>query len=753
MSSSSQHGATARQIMTLVAALVAVCMVGGALLAGLALPAVTAAGTTVNAGTNIFEEVPSDLGFTEPSEQSVILAADGTEIASFYAENRIVVASDHISQYMKDAVVAIEDRRFYEHNGIDVQGLLGAVLNNVTGGNLAGGSTITQQYVKNALIEEGRIEDDDELIDQATERTLGRKINEARYALAIEKTMTKDEILTGYLNLAQFGTSSYGVEAAAQRYFSKSAADLTVAEAATLAGITQSPARWDPIRHPEDATYRRNVVLGEMLSNGYITQDEYDEAYNTTMEDMLNVSETTNGCAAAGTAAYFCEYVVKAILNDDTWGEDRADRTQRLYRGGLTIQTTLDTAKQASAYQSLTASVPVNDESGTQMAMSSVEPGTGHILAMAQNTNYGTASDSDPTATQINLNVEEAMGGGTGFQSGSTFKVFTLIEWLKQGHTAYETINSSNATFPKSSWNISCSPQSAVDYTPSNIEGIGGGTMTVLESTRQSVNSSFVRMANQLDLCNIADNALSLGVERGDGQDWQYYPSMILGANNVTPLSMAVAVASLADDGNACEPMSYTKITGSDGSVLTEKSSSCRTVLDQEVARETTSVLQQVVQDNATGFRAQVAGRSVAGKTGTANADTDAWFVGYTPQLATAVWQGHMSEQRSMLNTTINGTFYSEVYGGLFPATVFSSYMTQALANEPVETFTAPTRNVLRGVSSQSSNSALRSNTGTGTQSATSDPSTATDSQDSTAADTAEDPSTNAADASDGSDG
>ncbi|MGO1858156.1 transglycosylase domain-containing protein, partial [Ancrocorticia populi] len=336
MSSSRQQGATARQIMTQTFALLSAIILGGALIAGMVMPVVTAAGTTVNAGTALFEGVPEDLGFTEPSEQSVILASDGSVLARFYAENRIVVASDQISDNMKNAAVSIEDRRFYEHHGVDVQGILGALVSNITGSTLSGGSSITQQYVRNALIEQGRVSGDDSEINEATEKSIGRKINEARYAVSIEKTMSKDEILTGYLNLAQFGRSEYGVEAAAQRYFSKNAADLSITEAATLAGITQSPARWDPIRHPEDAQKRRNTVLGTMLENDYITQEEYDKAIDTPLEDTLKVSDPQNGCESAGNSAYFCEYVVQDILQDDSWGEDRDDRVSQLYRGGLT---------------------------------------------------------------------------------------------------------------------------------------------------------------------------------------------------------------------------------------------------------------------------------------------------------------------------------------------------------------------------------------------------------------------------------
>ncbi len=708
MSSSRQQGATARQIMTQTFALLSAIILGGALIAGMVMPVVTAAGTTVNAGTALFEGVPEDLGFTEPSEQSVILASDGSVLARFYAENRIVVASDQISDHMKNAAVSIEDRRFYEHHGVDVQGILGALVSNITGSTLSGGSSITQQYVRNALIEQGRVSGDDSEINEATEKSIGRKINEARYAVSIEKTMSKDEILTGYLNLAQFGRSKYGVEAAAQRYFSKNAADLSITEAATLAGITQSPARWDPIRHPEDAQKRRNTVLGTMLENDYITQEEYDKAIDTPLEDTLKVSDPQNGCESAGNSAYFCEYVVQDILQDDSWGEDRDDRVSQLYRGGLTIHSTMDPSAQKAAYNSIVEEIPVGDGSGTKMALSSVEPNTGHIKAMAQNTTYGNDAE-DPYATTVNLNAGVDMKGGSGRQSGSTFKVFTLIEWLRQGHTAYETINSNSGTIPRSQFYSSCAPEQLADYKFTNLEGKGGGNMTVLESARQSVNGSFVHMASKLDMCNIGNIAQDLGVQRGDGEDWAYVPAQVLGANNISPLSLSVAAASIAAEGNACKPMSFTSIEDDDEEIV-KKEPDCEQVLDKEVARETTSVLKQVVSNGATGESAQVPGREVAGKTGTSNNDYDAWFMGYTPQLATAIWHGHTEGQTSMIGSTINGRYYYEVYGGLFPAQVFSAYLPQALEGQSNESFTAPSRNVTKGPStSRPSNSSSNS--------------------------------------------
>ena len=665
-------------------------------MAGIAMPAVTAAGPAINAGTAMFEEVPEDLGFTEPSEQSVILASDGSTLARIYAMNRIVVSSDQISQHMKDAVVDIEDKRFYTHGGVDVQGLLGAFVNNISGDAVAGGSSITQQYVKNALIERGRISNDYTLIDQATERSIGRKINEARYAIALEKTMTKDEILTGYMNLAQFGRSEYGVEAAAQRYFSKHAVDLNIVESATLAGITQSPAKYDPAAHPEEAEERRNVVLYTMLDNVHITQEEYDAAVATPVASTLLLSEPQNGCSAAGISAYFCDYVINQALEDESWGTDWDDRVGKLYRGGLTIQTTLDPSMQQAAYDSITGNIPVGDDSNIKMALSSVEPNTGHIKAMAQNTNYGGGSeDGGSWTTTLNLNVGYDMGGASGRQSGSTFKLFTLMEWLRQGHTAYEVLNSNAGTFSAGNFTISCSPDSTDNYTMQNLEGVGGGNMSVLEATRRSVNGTFVRMATQLDLCNIAQLAMDMGVQRGDAEDWFYGPGMILGSNEITPLSMATAMATLAAEGNSCSPITFTSITDNDGTVLLEKTPSCKQVIEPELARETTAVLQYVMTPGSTGENAILYGRQAAGKTGTSNDDADAWFVGYTPQLSAAIWSGHLEGNTPMLGSVINGRYYWEVYGGLFPALTFSGYMNQALADQPVAYFNAPDRNVI----------------------------------------------------------
>ncbi|WP_345215462.1 transglycosylase domain-containing protein [Georgenia halophila] len=692
---SSQSSASGRavkpaQLLVMLLAFILVAGLGGVLGAGLVMPAVGAVGTVSQTTTDMFEELPSELAFPEPSQSSQILAADGSLLATIYANNRIVVELDEISPHLQHAVVAIEDRRFYEHRGVDPEGIMRAFVNNLSGGQIQGASTLTQQYIKNMLIEQGRISGDEEAIREAAATDYGRKLEEARLAIALEQRASKDEILEGYLNIAQFGPSQYGVETAAQYYFSKSAKDLTVAQAATLAGITQSPNENDPVDHPEKAKERRDNVLRTMLGQGYISQEQYDEAKNTTIEEMLDVSPTPNGCAAAGASAYFCEYVVDEALQSDAWGESREDRQQALYRGGLVIHTTLQPDRQKAAREAVTGAVPVNDPSGIKMALSSVEPGTGNIVAMTQNTNWSSApSEDDPSATAVNLNVGLSHGGGRGFQSGSSFKVFTLIEWLEQGHALTDIVDSNNDTYPADSWNISCGRYETL-YTPKNLESAGGDFMSVQEATRRSVNLTFVQMANQMDMCNIVENAERMGIQTGTGDPLMPYPSAVLGSNTITPLSQAVAFATLANQGERCDARSITKITDRSGENIATFEPSCEQVVDPNVVNAVHHALQGVVtpQPDSTGKNAVLPdGRPAAGKTGTANDDSAAWFVGYTPQLSAAVWMGHQEGTKSMFESTIDGEFHRLVYGGAIPAPTWRNYMSTALSGQEHKPF------------------------------------------------------------------
>ena len=401
MSKSKHRNVRKGQFVTLVGTFLVASMLSGILLAGLVIPAAGAGGILAKAGPRVFETLPADFDILPPSELSVIKDINGTDIAQLYAENRIIVSLDDMSPHLRDAIVSIEDRRFYEHKGIDPEGMGRAFINNISGRAIQGASTLTQQFVKNTLLEAGIQKGDQDMIESATEQSVQRKLREARFALALEQKMSKDDILAGYLNVAPFGPNIYGAEAASRLYFSKSALDLDIPQAALLAGIVKSPNEYDPLSYPEEAEKRRNTVLQTMLAEQKITQEEYDTAVATPIADTLKPSHSRQGCAGAGTAAFFCEYVLQSLLESPALGETRLERQQKLLRGGMTINTTLDWGQQNKAVTAIQNHIPTNDPSGVNTAIVSRDPRNGYIVAMAQNTNYGVPSEDDPSATQV----------------------------------------------------------------------------------------------------------------------------------------------------------------------------------------------------------------------------------------------------------------------------------------------------------------------------------------------------------------
>lgn len=687
---------SAPQFLTLLLAFVLIATASGVLAAGLFMPAVAAVGGTTQTGLKLFDDLPSELELEPPSEQSVLLAADGSHLATFYAENRIVVPLDEVSPHMRNAVVAVEDKRFYEHGGVDPEGLLRATVMNIMEDTTQGGSTLTQQYVKNVLIEAGLRSGDREAIDAATEPSLGRKLREAKLAIALEQQMSKEEILEGYLNIAQFGPSQYGVEVASRYYFSKRAADLEIVEAAMLAGITQSPGRWDPVRNPDNAVNRRDTVLALMREQGFITREEHDAAVAIPIADMLRVQPMSQGCVPAGISAYFCDFVIRTILNDPMYGETVEDRRRLLNRGGLTISTTLDPAKQRLAHDAAVGAVPINDSSGISNSIVTVEPGTGKILAMTQNANYGPPRPESPRDTMVNWSADESYGGSSGFQTGSAFKAFVLTQWLIAGHSLADPVDATKRLFPRRSWNISCAPEVAADFNPKNAETFASGPMTVLNATRDSVNTAYAAMANRLDLCAIRDVAERMGVHTAQGNQLSVNPSFVLGSNTISPLTMAAAFATYAANGTFCEPIAVTSVQDRDGAELPIPSANCREAIEPRIAAAQTYALQQVV-NSGTARGSGLPGRPSAGKTGTANEDWHSWFVGYTPQMSTAVWIGHSEGNIPMQRVTINGRWYRYVYGGVLAAPTWSRYMQAAHEGLPVAGFPQPEGRLLYG--------------------------------------------------------
>lgn len=686
----------AGKLVALLTAFVTASVVGGVLVAGLFMPAVGATGTVARNSVDFFDSLPEELEPQPLSQQSRILWADGSQMATFYDQNRIVVPLSSVAPVMRQAVIAIEDARFYDHNGVDLRGIARAGVNNVTGGDTQGASTLTQQWIKNVLADAALREGGREAYAAVVGDDYGRKIREIKLAISAEQRLTKDQILENYLNIALFGDGQYGVATAAQHFFGKSPADLTLVEAATLAGMIQRPTFYDPIRHPERAQARRDVVLLRMLEEDLIDRAAYDEAVATPLDAYLNVQETRNGCAGAGSAAFFCEYVIHTVLQDPAFGETAEDRQELLYRGGLTIRTTLDKTKQTLADAAVKNHVAPDDEAGA--ALVTVQPGTGYIVAMAQNRVFDPREEAGPEGTAYNYAVDSAMGGPpNGFQVGSTYKPFTLATWLKDGRSVYDRVYApARPTYDVQDFTRTCVDRVvSEEWQPRNSEGQGGFEMSVEEATYRSVNTAYTEMALQLDLCDIQATAQALDVHRTDGGDVGSDPSSVLGAFEIAPLTMASAYAAFANSGTWCKPVAITEVTNSTGEVIGGQEPECRQAIDPGIANTVAHTLTNTLE------RGTARGNDIdwpaAGKTGTTNNSWETWFVGFTRQLATAVWVGTPDVTPDSLNgLTIGGQTYSRVYGGTIAAPIWQEYMSQAMEGLPEEDFPRPPSRLVR---------------------------------------------------------
>lgn len=622
-------------------------------------PAIAAVGVATSSTISMFENLPSYLEIGELSEKSNIYAtrSDGSVVllASFYDQNRVEVGWDQINQYVKDAAIAGEDPRFYEHSGVDLQSTVRAAATTATGRETQGGSSIAQQYVKNVRVQECErdatsIEERDGCYDAVTETTIDRKLKEMRLAIGIEKRYTKSEILLGYLNIAGFGGTVYGIEAAANYYYNTSAANLTLPQAASLMAIVNNPGKFR-LDQPNNElngvangyaanTGRRNYILRSMLEERKITQAEFDAAIAAPVQPAI--AEPSTGCQTAGGSAYFCDYVKNILQNDPIFGEDEATRLLNFRRGGYDVYTTLDLDLQGAAERAIAAHVPQTfpgwDVGGV---ISSVEVGTGRVLAMAQNRTYSqdpAVLAQGPQFTSINYNTDFDYGGSRGFQPGSSYKVFTLAEWLSSGRGLGDRADSS----PKSNWGVfqdSClGPHFAGNWNPRNDANESGGNYSAMESTIGSINTGFIGMAKQLDLCNIRKRAEAFGVHRADGNPLVQGPSSVIGTNEVAPLSMAVAFAGIANNGLACTPVAIDRIVGRDGEEVTPPKTTCTQAVSPEVAAAMHTALGAVMTSGTA--QASNAGTvprvPLIGKTGTTDGAKDTWMVGASSRVATA---------------------------------------------------------------------------------------------------------------------
>ncbi len=684
-------------------------MILGVLAGGLAIPVAAAVGGGVSVGADLLDG-SAKVADPKLPQTSVILAADGSTIASFYVENRTEVPLARISPWLQKAVVAVEDARFYEHGGVDARGVLRALVNNQTGGSTQGASTITQQYVKNVNLEKATAAGDKAAARAAVANTMERKIRDVKQAAALEQRLTKQQILERYLNIVFFDDQTYGAEAAAKRYFGVPAAKLNIVQAATLAGMAQNAATYNPKEHPKAARARRDIVLDAMLDQEMITPAEHAKVIATRIK--VTGSILPNGCINARfSAGYFCQYVVQSIVNGTSYsvlGKTPKARLRAIETGGLRIRTSLDRDTQRAAVKAVNDRVPRRDSSGLGAVAVTVEPGTGEVLAMAQNRKFGVTAGKGRTS--VNYAVDRNLGGASGFQTGSAFKPFTLAAWLQDGRNLGETVNATQRSFPFSSF-TSCgeSLRGTKPYTPANAEADESGPMSVKTATALSANVAYVDMESQLDLCDIAKTAESLGVHlavpRQECSDTKpastrlstCLPSLTLGVEGIAPLTMAAAYAGFASGGTYCSPDPVVSLTGpkADGvsrAKISVPGSSCRRALSSSVAGDVNTALKQVLTQGTAARVGPLDPWPSAGKTGTTNGPYDSWFVGYTAQRSTAVWvadpgqtDGDSTTRRRLTGISVDGRYYGTIYGATIAAPIWKELMTTAMEDLPAE--------------------------------------------------------------------
>ncbi len=669
--------------MASLGAILGVSVLAGTLVGLMLIPFAGSLGVLTRDVVRDFESLPDELNTPPLPERSVILAADGSVLATIYYQNRIEVPLDSIAPIMRQATIAVEDARFLEHNGVDFRGIVRAAASNASSGEISeGASTLTMQYIKNVLVNQATSAEE---LDAARGDSSARKIKEVRLALALEKRFTKSEILSRYLNIAYFGSGAYGIEAASRRYFSKPASNLTLAEAATLAGIVQRPTSYDPIRNPELSAERRNVVLGRMANLGYVSQADANRAMKIPMKSLLNPTQVSNGCTSSY-APFFCDYVLQSIRENDVFGETPEERETFLRRGGYTITTTLDPTVQKSVTEIVNSTIPIDDPSGKAAAISMVQPGTGHIIAMTQNREWGTSGKG---RTTYNYNAPQSMGGTIGMQAGSTFKVFTLAAALEAGISPNEYISSPSPN----TFNNFRNCETGVPYDPVTVRNsTTSGTLNMAQATAYSTNTYFMAIEERTGICRPVDIAESLGVTLGNGDPLLRVPSFTLGTMEIAPLSLANAYATFAAHGRYCEPVPILEIRDRDGAKLNVPNGDCRQVLDRSVADGVTVMLNGVVDGNIpgrTGAPMNLGDRPVAGKTGTTNESAAVWFAGFTPQVASAVWVGDPRGGYAfpLKDVTINGNYYRQVYGGTIPGPIWKESMLAASADLPIANF------------------------------------------------------------------
>ncbi len=594
-----------------------------------------------------------------PAQTSYMYAADGTLLTDLYVdENREVIPLNQIPKVMQDAVIAIEDERFWEHNGVDYYAIGRAVANNATGDRLQGASTITQQLVKQKIV--------------GDEQTAGRKVKEATYAISIERTYSKERILEEYLNTVYFGNGAYGVQAAAKAYFNIPASQLNLAQSALLAGIIRSPINNDPTLNPDNAAERRNLVLRNMAEQGKATPEESLAA----QQSGLSLTPAPEADQKRYPAPFFVEAVKRFVLQSEEFGtalseqgrpNDEASRRDLLFRGGIKIYTTLDLEQQATTEAAVNG--VLNTPKLPDAAVVVLDPTNGEVKSF-----YGGDNFWEDTAT---AKFDLATQGKR--QAGSSFKPFVLAKALEDGMPLSQTYPAPNEI------EIDL-PGGGPNWSVKNADGRSNGSLDLITATARSVNTVYAQLMVDVGPEEAMAEANKLGIQSKLTPNY----AAVLGTNSVSPLEMASAYGSFANRGVLVSPTFVRKIVATDGTVLYEHSTAGQRVMQERNADAMNAVLQRAVT-SGTGKSAALPGREVAGKTGTATEYRDAWFVGYTPQLVTSVWVGYAAGQIEMKppRTPIRVT------GGSYPAKIWRATMSAALAGTPSVDFVDPPKSLV----------------------------------------------------------
>jgi len=628
--------------------IVVVILIAAGLVAATFLPAfASVSDVTKKVEAKLTEAESTFHRITFPQTSTMYAADEKTQIATINGgENRLLIKLKQVAPITQDAVLAIEDHDFYNHGALDATSIVRAALANISAGHVTqGGSTITQQLVKNAVI-------------GSTEQTFQRKFQEAALSARMEREYTKEQILELYLNEIYLGNGVYGIGAAAEYYFAKPASQLNLVQSALLAGMIQSPEGFNPTskKTRKAAHARRNVVLDEMANYDYITAAQAAKAKRQPV--TLNV--TRSSTAPTG---FYAHHVVYDILNmnnskwDDIFGTTYEQRLYALGSGGFKIYTMDDLKLEAAAQQ--VAQAHLGNGKGKDTGIASVDPTTGAVKMLLSGKNY--------ERDQLDLAAPEFTEGGDELgirQPGSSFKPYTLVTAFKQGIQP-STVYSYTSPMKIDGWHNGCG---CVE----NAEGPGSGSVSLWTATADSINAVFAQLIMDVGPAEVVKTAMDMGVKPSP---LLAVPSLTLGSVPVSPLEQASGYATLANHGLYCPPYYISKIVGPSGHVVYKHQVNCKQVIDAEIADLTTSLLEGVVT-GGTGTAAAL-GRPVAGKTGTSQDSADLWFVGYTPQLSTAVWVGYPLSHQPQTGE----------YGGTVAAPIWHDYMVYALRGMPSEDF------------------------------------------------------------------